>query len=374
MAFGSRRALWLVGLSFVACRYGYQELAGDPLTLGGGSSSGGSKSSTTTQAAGGSADSAGAPTDAAGGEAAPGSGGEGATSGGTTNGGSTSGGGSEQGGATQGGTAQGGSPQGGAAQGGTAQGGTAQGGSAQGGTAPLGGAPNCGNSVALTSNASPSVAPPVTCTYPGALVCDDFEGTQKPYWTVIANAPALGSLQDCEVHGGTRALWAQPADAASPLQVQEQLSPTVGSGSLFVRSFIYLPSAQTLPTWTVLYEVWDSPSSWTNKISIDLQPDATVTLNNWTGSGQSKTSLANSAALISRDKWVCLELEIVVSKTTGATRLYLDDVQVITSVGNIRTRGNKDFCTLSMGAVSGDNPISLYQDDLVVATQRIGCK
>ena len=42
--------------------------------------------------------------------------------------------------------------------------------------------------------------------------------------------------------------------------------------------------------------------------------------------------------------------------------------------GNIRTRGNKDFCTLSMGAVSGDNPISLYQDDLVVATQRIGCK
>lgn len=365
MAFGSRRALWLLGLSFVACRYGYQELASDPLTLGGSSSNGGSKSST-TQATGGSVDSAGAPSDMPGaaGEAAPGSAGEGTTSGGTTSGGTTSNGGSAQGGTAQGGTAQGG----------TAQGGTAQGGTAQGGTAPLGGAPNCGNSIAVTSNATPTVAPPVTCAYPGALVCDDFEGTQKPYWTVIANAPALASLQDCEVHGGTQALWAQPANAASPIQVQEQLSPTVASGSLFVRSFIYLPSGQTLPSWTVLYEVWDSPSSWTNKISIDLQPDATVTLNNWAGAGQSKTSLADSAALIPRDKWVCMELEIVVSKTTGATRLYLDDVQVITSVGNIRTRGNKDFCTLSMGAVSGDSPLSLYQDDLVVATQRIGCK
>jgi len=346
----SRHGLWLLGLSFVACRYGYNELALEPLSS---DNSGGSKGSSNTQAAGGSIDSAGAPNDA------PGAAGEASPSAGSS---------------SSAGTASGGTDAGGSDTGGTAQGGTTQGGTAQGGTAPLAGAPNCPNSVAVTSNATPTVAPPVTCAYPGALVCDDFEGGQKSYWTVIANAPALATLQDCRAHGGTQALWAQPANAASPIQVQEQLSPTVGSGSLFVRSFIYLPSAQTLPVWTVLYEIWDSPTSWTNKISIDLQPDSSVTLNNWAGAGMSKTSLTSSTAVIPRDKWVCMELEIVVDKTAGATRLYLDDVQVVSSVGNIRTRGNKNFCTLSMGAVSGDNPLSIYQDDLVVATQRIGCK
>jgi len=353
-----RRSAWLLGFAFIACRYGYEDLGSD---ANGTAASGAARAPTA-----GPADAQGAGA-AVGGDGTTGSasestqvggnapvGGDATQTGGTT---TQTGGASSQTGGTAG-------------QGAGAGGQTA--GATQGGSTGMAGAANCAGAVALTTNAAPTVAPAINCAYPGALVCDDFEGGQKPYWTVVATAPAQAALQSCLVHGGSQALWAHSALATSPIQMQEQLSPTVGSGSLFVRTFVYLPSSASLPNWTVLYEVWDSPTKWTNKLSIDLQPDGTVTLNNW--AGQQQTSLAAPAALIPRDQWTCLELEIVVDKVNGATRLYLDDTQVITSTGATRTRGTRAFCTVSLGAVSGDSPIDLYEDDFVVATSRIGCK
>jgi hypothetical protein len=341
MVLCARRSVWLLGFAFVACRYGYEELGSDP-----------------SRAAVSGAAGKPAPDGTAGASsqgATPGLGGEAMQVGGES---------------TQIGDA--GAPSGGTGSQSGGSGGQSAG-AGQGGSAGAAGNADCANAVALTSNAAPSVAPALDCAYPGALLCDDFEDGQEPYWTVVANAPAQASLETCLVHGGSHALWAHPASAASGVQLQEQLSPTVGSGGLFVRTFLYLPSSTPLPIWSVIYEVWDSPTSWNNKISIDLQADGTVTLNNWAGAGQQKTSLTSSTALIPRDQWTCMELEIGVDKVSGSTRLYLDDTQVITSTGNIRTRGTRAFSTVSMGAVTGDNALDLYQDDFVVATQRIGC-
>ena len=352
-----RRLPWLLGLAVVACRVGYEEL---PLDSSGEALPGGGTGSGASSVTGGK--------DAVdqGGAAA-----EQATSGSTSLGGDAASGGEAAvmgGGAPQGGSD--GAPGGSGTTGGNA--GQSTGGTAQAGSAGTGGSAGCAGAVLLTPNAAPSTAPPVSCAYPGALVCDDFEGGQKPYWTVIVNAPAQAALETCLVHGGGHALWAGPS-GTNNVQVQEQLSPTIGAGSLFVRTFAYLPSSTTLPAWTVLDEVWDSPTSWTNKISLDLQADATITLNNWAGAGQQKTSLTSPAALLQRDRWTCIELEIVVDKINGATRLYLDDVQVITSVGNIRTRGTRAFSTLSLGAAAAAGSPEIYHDDFVVSTQRIGC-
>ena len=345
----ARRWTWLFGVAFVACRYGYDELSTD-LTSGAASSGAAANAGGDTTAPIGGEPNSGGGSPSTQGAAGPG----GEAAGGTT-------------------PATGGTPPS-AGSGGQMTGTAGQaGGAGQAGSATVGGAPPCATGVALTSNATPSVAPAPTCAYPGALICDDFEGGQKPYWTVVANAPAQASLETCLVHGGSTALWARPTGGI-PVQVQEQLSPAVAAGNLFVRTFLYLPSSATLPNWTVLYEVWDSPTNWTNKISIDLQPDGSVTLNNWAGAGKSKTSLTSATAVIPRDQWTCVELEIVVDKVNGATRLYLDDTQVVTSTGNIRTRGTRAFCTVSTGAVPGDAPLDLYQDDLVVATQRVGCQ
>ena len=314
---------WLFGLAVAACRLRYEVLALDSTNLGG---------------------------DAA-------SGGEAAVIGGSA---AQSGSGSAQGGTT---TSSGGTDD---------NAGQSTGGFAEAGNAATGGSTGCADAVLLTANAAPSAAPPISCAYPGALVCDDFEGGQEPYWKVIVNAPAQASLETCLVHGGSHALWALPSGTDN-VQVQEQLSPTIAAGSLFMRTFAYLPSSTTLPAWTVLAEVRDSPTSWTNKLSLDLQADSSIVINNWAGAGQQKTSLTSPAALLPRDRWTCIELEIVVDKTNGATRLYLDDMQVITSVGNIRTVGTKALTTVSLGAVIADGSAELYHDDFVVATQRIGC-
>src|SRR6185503_10216255 len=123
------------------------------------------------------------------------------------------------------------------------------------------GAPGCESPIVLTENAAPAAAPPIDCSYPGALVCNDFETGQLPYWRVSANPGAEGSLQSCLVHGGDYALRVVPHDIAH-IQVQEPLVPNVGSGMLYLRTFLYIPQAAVLPDWTVIYEVWDSPSSW----------------------------------------------------------------------------------------------------------------
>jgi hypothetical protein len=335
----------LLGFAVAACRLGYDGLSPAALEDGRSGSSGGTSAPVTDPSNGGLQAGGGAAQN--GGDAAA-TAGDAATSAGMSPGGAAQAGGSA--GASTSGT--GGSTAGSAGMGGAAAG--------------------CADATALEANGSPSVAPPVNCAYPGALICDDFENGQLPYWTVILNAPAVGSLETCLVHRGTHALWARPS-GTNNVQVQEQLSPGVGAGELHLRTFAYLPSSTVLPAWTVIYEVWDSPTTWTNKISIDLQADGTMTLNNWTGKGQSKTSLVSPAALLPRDSWTCLELSIVVDKTNGSTQFLIGDTQVISSAGPIATRAKAAFSTVSQGAAAASDSPELYFDDFVVATQHIGC-
>jgi hypothetical protein len=237
--------------------------------------------------------------------------------------------------------------------------------------APAGGVEaDCAASEELIGNGSPSAAPALNCAAPGALVCDDFEGGQLPYWSVWLGPPAFGSLQGCVVHGGSRALFVQ-ANTPNQAQIVQPLPTPTGSGSLFLRTFVYLPSGQTLPDWTVLYEVWDSPTSATDKISLDLHADGSLDANDSVAGGG---TISTGAITLPRDKWTCLELEVVVDKTNGAVRIHMDDTQVAASASPMRTRGNQAFTTVLQGAVVAAGSLSIYYDDFVAATQRVGCQ
>jgi hypothetical protein len=236
-----------------------------------------------------------------------------------------------------------------------------------------GAATDCAAAEELIGNTSPSAPPPISCAAPGALICDDFEGGQLPYWTVWLGPPAFGSLQGCVVHGGSRALFVQP-NAPNQTQIMQPLAATVGSGSLFLRSFVYLPGGQALPDWTVLYEVWDSPTSASDKISLDLHGDGTIRTNNSTAGGARVESLSTGPITLPTDRWACLELEIVIDKINGAMRIYIDDTQAAATVAPLRTRGNEPFSTVIQGANVATGSLQMYWDDFVAATERVGCQ
>jgi hypothetical protein len=236
------------------------------------------------------------------------------------------------------------------------------------------GAPSeCPDALMLVENGSPSPPPAVTCSYPGALICDDFEGGQAAHWKVWVTPPSVGLLQSCHVHRGSFALLARP-EAPNTVQVQQLLVPEVSAGSVYLRTFVYLPGAAQLPEWMVIYEMWDSPESWTDKISLDVLADGSLNVNNSSSSGPGAAFLSSGTTLLPRDRWTCLELEVVVDKTNGSARVFMDDAEVAATSGPTRTRGNKPFVTVSHGAVVAQGSLEIYFDDFVVATERIGCQ
>src|SRR6185503_3018138 len=108
--------------------------------------------------------------------------------------------------------------------------------------------------------------------------------------------PSVGLLQSCNVHSGNFALLARP-EAPSTVQVQQALVPEVGAGPIYLRTFVYLPEVAILPEWTVIYEMWDSPESWTDKISLDLLADGSLQVNNSSTSGSGATFLSSGSKI-----------------------------------------------------------------------------
>ena len=236
------------------------------------------------------------------------------------------------------------------------------------------GAPSaCADGLILVENASPAAQPAVTCSYPGALICDDFEAGQSAHWKVWVTPPSVGMLQSCTVHGGSFALLARP-EAPNTVQLQQLLVPEVGTGPVYLRTFLYLPATQVPPEWTVVYELWDSPESCTDKISLDQLADGSLQVNNSSTSGPSATFLSSGSTVLPRDRWTCLELEFVVDRSIGSARLSMDGVEVAATSEPTRTRGNRPFVTVSQGAVVAQGSLELYVDDFVVATEPIGCQ
>lgn len=198
------------------------------------------------------------------------------------------------------------------------------------------------------------------CAQPGVIVCDDF--TTMP--TVLISGAVQwfasgghsgGAMQEVGMPGGGPGIhW--------PL-------PSTTDGSLNVRTYLRVESGAPIGTFLVMMELNNAMATMgQEKVSADLS-----TADNWSiGAPFSGGTVSTTAA--PRDRWLCVELRVVVSATAGEMHLLVDGTEVSANTG-VNTLIPSGFQELILSAtLSNTDPATIVDfDDLVVATIPIGC-
>jgi hypothetical protein len=191
------------------------------------------------------------------------------------------------------------------------------------------------------------------------LFCDGFESPNlADVWTlaggVSTGAPRTGSAS-------------LAAAITSQTRVASAAVRTFGASAgteLFARAWFFVPATSSLAHLNLLSFPGDSSGD----IAVYTSQNE-LRVWNFAVSGSSSSGLA-----VPRDRWFCIELHVSIG-ATGAIEVRLDDQPVITR-SNELTQLPGGYGWLEVGitwAHPVQPPTSLRVDDVVAATQPIGC-
>lgn len=210
-------------------------------------------------------------------------------------------------------------------------------------------------------------ASPLACDDPSVLVCEGFEeGAFAAAW----NGGSIGRSAD-PVNSGLGAGWVKVGPDGRE-QLEFNLEPPMDDGLLAIRAFVWLPAADTVETWAILFEIFGSTNAGTERFSLDLRPGAGLMFVNL---------LSPEANVIGNDlltpgAWSCVELRVQISQGQGEVEVRVDDVPVLGNGPGIDTVPFEGVANIDIGGIgspthSGDTTFGI--DDIVVATAPIGC-
>lgn len=207
--------------------------------------------------------------------------------------------------------------------------------------------------------------PPASCT---GLMCDGFEDALPGVWTEVTGNV---SIVTSPVHGGTHALRAAPLVAGDAAVTSWNHIPMQTAGDLYVRAFYYIPGP-----WVADHVDLAGVGPSTGGASIILQAYM-----NGPGaySVPSNTVAPPTTLLLPRDQWVCLEMHALISPSAGTIEVFMAGNQVAAASGfNTQpTTGAGGYVNAAFGVEYSPPTQALptvYVDDVVVATARIGCQ
>jgi hypothetical protein len=208
------------------------------------------------------------------------------------------------------------------------------------------------------------------CNIAGALLCETFDTELPPEYSTWYSGTMNAAVQDCLVHTGGGALRYQ-SDAFGYAQTHMRLPAPVSSGPLHVRFFAYLPAALTIPDYLVMFELWQQDASDDGKISVEVIDNGALEV--YLTPNDSAHATAGNTVL--RDEWMCIELFLDVASADGSMALSLNGTRVIEQSGVVTRPAN----ALSVAVVEGlpspeATSVEFFIDDLVIATQAIGCQ
>ena len=204
------------------------------------------------------------------------------------------------------------------------------------------------------------------------LACIGFESDLSAAWWRIETSGEVVSSAE-RVYVGEGALHASSQGAGSTAFVGHAAFPLVTSGSLYLRSYIYVPSGVALEGVIVhgLSEERDPYGGVSLLLSdhgleVDVHPD---------GPGVSPIFIESMQAL-PRDRWNCLQLQVTVSEDSGAVRLSLNGELIAASATPLATLPASAYRGVSAGLVYADpsqGPVELFVDELVADVMPIPC-
>jgi hypothetical protein len=234
---------------------------------------------------------------------------------------------------------------------------------------PVPGAGGACTDLPIPSGGTLATPPAPTCV-PGALLCESFDAPLPAGDSVCYSGSTTGSIEDCLVHQGAGAIRFQTDTTGGYGQAFMRLSTPVAAGPLYARFYAYVPSSVTVPSWFLMLELWNQDASSDGKISVEVITNDAFEIS-LAPNNSNHPAAANSLV---RDQWMCIELALDVAATGGTASLSVNGTTVINQTGVVTLPPNPISVVVVESMTSTATPVDLAIDDLVVATQPIGCQ
>lgn len=204
----------------------------------------------------------------------------------------------------------------------------------------------------------------------GAILCDGFEGL--PELSLWSRARGGVSYVSTPAYRGMNALRALLLPSPRIASIDIFGLPRVSEGEAFIRVYVWVPSASPVEGLTILN--YEEPSEPWGKVRVRIVGGA-LGADGW--SHDSSAALSSFGPPMPRDRWVCVEVRILVSDTAGEVELFVDGTPVA-FLGPTDTAPAMPYQTLYAGITQDDYgvqtlPTELFMDELVVDTRRVGC-
>jgi hypothetical protein len=228
--------------------------------------------------------------------------------------------------------------------------------------------------IQVAVESDPDLGEPLSpgCDIDGALVCEAFDGPLPTEYSTSLEDEMSAFIQDCEVARGTGALH-YASEAPGQSQTRILLSEEVASGPLHARFFVRIGGQMVLPEQLQLLEFWDrGGTSGPERISVFVSSDG----NPRVYVGSSNTTLEPSPSTpLPRDTWVCLEVILDIQDLNGGAALLIDESPLVSGSGFDSQPTEPIGIVVIEGQPTTDTEgVDVYLDDLVVASDPIGCQ
>jgi hypothetical protein len=222
---------------------------------------------------------------------------------------------------------------------------------------------------------APSAEPACDVTYPDAIFCDGFEWDYPLErgawgWEFVVDG-SLETTEDPPAAVGMRSLRSTIGGRNHAAALGVIFARSVLEGDLWIRGYFRIGADVEVGVLSLAYV-----TSVDLAIGIALQLHAGGNVGAWLGTIEPPDYLTTTAPF-PRDRWVCLQLHIVVDDIAGAVELFVDD----TMVGS---RTGMDSVPLARGGLGamvagieyagiGQGAGVVHSDDIVVGTTRVPC-
>jgi hypothetical protein len=218
------------------------------------------------------------------------------------------------------------------------------------------------------------------CPNPSWLLCDGFEAPSLDAntWTVnggggtvlLDNTRAKRGKQSVHVH-----LDGAPAGTSGQLQIWETVVAPASQATLFLRTYVYLPSSLAgMKVEFVEYQQTTDPF-W--GVFLQQEEDASLSVIDYANQ-PSVYQKANTK--LAPDIWHCVEWETLASAgASGGTSVWVDGNDVGLDLSNaLVLEPNPGLSSGQFGAIVpsmlAGAPVDVWFDEVAMATTRIGCE
>lgn len=225
----------------------------------------------------------------------------------------------------------------------------------------------------LTVGGPLGAAAPLSCSLPGAVICEPFDDPLPVEFSTWQEAGGSAWLTDCAPFAGPGALHLVSVESGHS-QIRMRLPEPRRSGALYARFYFQVTSTAELPEQSIVFEFWDHEDTADGgQTSAILTSDGRLAA--FVAAGGHSLTASTMEPLVP-EKWYCIEFGSVIDDLAGSLTLSVDGQPVIEATNLDTLPANPiGFAVVEAQPQAGSNGTTLdvLVDELVIATEPIGC-